>query len=66
MNKIICEMSSKMEIFKSITNRSFRDSYPNLLKTPFIHKMSKNKAHTSNKHLINTQNGSLQVKSTIL
>ena len=66
MNKIICEMSTKMEIFKSITNRSFRDSYPNLPKTPFIHKMNKNKDHTSSKHLINTQNRSLQVKSTIL
>ena len=39
-------MCTKKEIFKSITNRSFPDFYPNLPNTSFIHKMSKNKAHT--------------------
>ena len=39
-------MSTKMEIFKSIINRLFHDFYPNLPNTSFIHKMSKNKAHT--------------------
>ena len=59
-------MSSEMGIFKSITNRPFRDSYAKLPKTSFIHKMSKNNAHTGNEHLVNTRNENLRVKSTIL
>ena len=64
LNTIICETSTKIEIFKS--NRSFCNFYPNLPKTFFIHKMSKNKAHTWNEHLLNTWNGNLQGKSIIL
>ena len=41
---MIGDMSTKMEIFKS--NRSFCNFYPNLPKTSFKHKMSKNKLHT--------------------
>ena len=48
-NTIICETSTKMEIFKS--NGSFCDFYPNSLKIFFVHKMIKNKAYTWNKHL---------------
>ena len=62
-NTIICEMSTKMEFFKS--NRSLCNFYPDLPKTSFIHKMSKNKAHTWIQDLINTRNTNLQVKSTI-
>ena len=45
-NTIICETRTKMEIFKS--NGSFCNFYPNLPKTFFTHKMSKNKVHTWN------------------
>ena len=41
---MISETSTKMEIFKS--NGPFCNFYPYLPKTFFIHKMSKNKAHT--------------------
>ena len=41
---MICETITKMEIFNS--NGQVYNIYPNLLKIPFIHKMSKNKAHT--------------------
>ena len=34
--------------------------------TFFIHKMSKNKPHTWSENLLDTRNGNLQVKSTIL
>ena len=54
-NTIICEMSTNMVIFKS--NGSFYSSYLYLPKTSFIHKMSKNKIHTRNEHLLNTRNG---------
>ena len=63
-NTIICETSTKMELFKS--NRSFCNFYPNLPKTSFVHKMSKSKAYTWNEHLLNNRNGNMQVKSTIL
>ena len=53
-----------MEIFKP--NESFCNSYPNLPKTSFMPRMSKNKAYDLNEHLLNTRNGNLQVKSTIL
>ena len=39
-------MSTKIEILESITNRSFRDFYPNFPKNSFIDKISKNQAHT--------------------
>ena len=61
---MICETSMKMEIFNS--NGSIYIFYPNLPKISFTHKMSKNKAYTWNGHLLSTQNGNLQVKSTIL
>ena len=41
-----------MEFFKS--NGFFDNLYPDLLKTFFILKMSKNKAHTRNENLLNT------------
>ena len=47
-NTMICETITKMEIFNS--NGQVYNIYPNLLKIPFIHKMSKNKAHTWNEH----------------
>ena len=50
-NTIICETSTKMETLKS--NRLFCNVYPNLPKTSFTHKMSKNKAHSGNEHLKN-------------
>ena len=61
-NTITCETSTKMEIFKS--NGSFCNFYLNLPKTSFIHKMTKNKAHTWNEHILNNRIGNLQVKST--
>ena len=39
-------MSTKIEIFESVTNKSFCDFYPNFPKNSFIDKMSKNQAHT--------------------
>ena len=42
-----------MEIFKP--NGSSWIFYPNLLKTSFIYKMSKNKAHPWIEHLLNTR-----------
>ena len=54
----------EMAIFNS--NESIYNFYLNLTKTCFIYKMSKNKAYTWNEHLLSTQNGNLQVKSTIL
>ena len=53
-----------MEIFKS--NGSLCNLYPDLLKTSFTRKMNKNKAIILNEHLLNAQNGNLQVKLTIL
>ena len=40
-----------MKILKA--NESFCNFYPNLPKTSFIHKMSKNKAQTRNEQLLN-------------
>ena len=54
----------KMEIFKS--NEPFCNFYPDLPKTFFIFKMSKNKAQIWNKHHLNTRNGNFQVKWIIL
>ena len=50
----------KMEIFKP--NGSFCNFYPNLLKTFFILKISKSKAHIWNGQTLNTQNENFQVK----
>ena len=44
----------KMEIIQS--NGSFFNFYPNLPKTFFILKISKNKAQIWNEHLLNTRN----------
>ena len=54
MNTIICETSTKMEIFTS--NGPFCKFYPNFPTTSFIHKMTKNKAHTRIEYLLNTPN----------
>ena len=59
-------MSTKIEILESITNKSFCDFYLNFPKNSFIDKMSKSQAHTWKENLINTGNGNLPVKSTIL
>ena len=53
-----------MAIFKS--NGSIYNSYQNLPKISFMHKMSKIKAYTWNEHLLSTQNRKLQMKSVIL
>ena len=50
----------KMEIIQS--NGSFFNFYPNLPKTFFILKISKNKAQIWNEHLLNTRNESFQVR----
>ena len=47
-------------------NGSFYNVYSNLPKISFIHKISKNKGYTGNEHLLCTQNGNFQEKSTIL
>ena len=53
-NTVICETSTKLEI--SIVNVSFCNFYPNLPKTSFKYKISKNKAHNWIEHLLNTRN----------
>ena len=40
--------------------------HPKFAQNFFINKLSKNKVHTWNKHLLSTRNGNLEVKSTIL
>ena len=46
-------------------NASIYNSYPNLPKIYFIHKMNKNKAYTGNEPLLITENGNLEMKSAI-
>ena len=40
--------------------------FTQIAQNSFIHKISKNKAHTWKEHLLNTWNGNLQMKSTTL
>ena len=50
----------KIENFKS--NSLFGNFYPNFPKSLLILKMSKNKAHICNTHLLNNWNENFQVK----
>ena len=63
-NTIICEANTEMAFFNS--NGLIYNFYRNLPKISFTHKMSKNKAYTSDEHLLSTQNGNLQMKLAVL
>ena len=62
-NTIIYEASTKMSIFSF--NASIYNSYTNLPKISFIHKMGKYKAYTGTEPLLITQTGNLEMKSAI-